>query len=73
MWVEFQKGKKSMEQQKSRAAVARAKTYTQQDFAAFTDEQLDAYEQEGRAWQDSSVNFMVSGLHTLVRWNIQSS
>ena len=46
-----------MDQQAAWANVARSKSYSSKDFEAFTDEQLDAYESEGRAWQDSSVNF----------------
>jgi hypothetical protein len=49
--------RQEMERQQAWAAVSRAKTYTPQDFTAFTDDQLDAYEQEGRSWRDSADNF----------------
>ena len=49
--------RQEMERQQAWAAVSRAKTYTPNDFTSFTDEQLDAYEQEGRSWRDSADNF----------------
>jgi len=50
--------RQQMEQQQAWASVSRAKTYSPEDFQAFSDDQLDAYETEGRSWQASSVNFM---------------